>query len=200
MNQASLGEIYQHMLIALEKLYNQRKLLSKTEKIHNKLKENYKRKDLQIKCHEKSFDCSIKKRSHFKKYSIKKKYHAEPKKRFFKKKKWRFLKKKQFTGKTSKVYFICREPGHFAKNCPKREKVVKLLEQAQIHAKDTPFSDVESLYSLDDEYSPQALMVMGCYTTKENSDSESVASDPEIQAIYTSQPTLVSLASPIHVA
>ena len=63
-----------------------------------------------------------------------------------------------------------------------------------------PFSDVESLYSLDDEYSPQALMVMGCYTTKEDSDSESVASDLEIQAIYTSQPTLVSLASLIPVA
>ena len=199
MNQASLGESYQHMLIALEKLYNQRKFLLEMEKIHNKLKDNCKRKDLQIKCHEKSFDYSIKKRSHFKKYSIKKKYHAKPKRRFFKKKKWRFLKKKQFRGKTSKVYFVCRELGHFAK-ISQREKVAKLLKQAQIHAKDTPFSDVESLYSLNDEYSPQALMVMGCYTTKEDSDSESVASDLEIQAIYTSQPTLVSLASLIPVA
>ena len=38
---------------------------------------------------------------------------------------------------------------------------------------------------------------MGYSTTKEDSDSKSVASDPEIQDIYTSQPTLVSLASPI---
>ena len=73
---------------------------------------------------------------------------------FFRKKKWRFLKKKQFRGKTSKVCFVCRKLGHFAKNCPKREKAAKLLEQAQIHAEDTPFSNVESLYSLDDEYSP----------------------------------------------
>ena len=89
----------------------------------------------------------IKKRTHFRKYSFKKKYHAEPKKRFFKKKKWRFLRKKQFRGKTSKVRFVCRKPRHFAKNCPKREKETKLLEQAQIHAKDTHFSDVKSLYS-----------------------------------------------------
>ena len=31
------------------------------------------------------------------------------------------------------------------KNCPKNEKAAKLLEQAKIHADDTPFSDVESL-------------------------------------------------------
>ena len=48
LNKASLGEIYQHMLIALEKLCNQRKFLSEMEKIHNKLKDNCKRKDLQM--------------------------------------------------------------------------------------------------------------------------------------------------------
>ena len=130
LNQASLGEINQHRLIALEKLCNQRKFLSEMEKIHNKLKDSYKRKDLQIKCHEKSCDCLIKKRSHFRKYSLKKRYQAKPKKRFFRKKKWRFLKKKQFRGKTSKVCFVFRKPGHFAKNCPKREKAAKLLKQA----------------------------------------------------------------------
>ena len=41
---------------------------------------------------------------------------------------------------------------------------------------------------------------MGYSTTEEVSDSELVALDPEIQAIYTSQPTLVSLASPIPIA
>ena len=41
---------------------------------------------------------------------------------------------------------------------------------------------------------------MGYSTTKEDSDSKSVASDPEIQDICTSQPTLVSLASPIPIA
>jgi len=59
---------------------------------------------------------------------------------------------------------------------------------------------VESLYSLDDEYSPQAVVVMGYSTTEKDSNSESVASDPKINSIYTSQPTLVSLESPIPIA
>ena len=41
---------------------------------------------------------------------------------------------------------------------------------------------------------------MGCSTIEEDSYSESAASDPKIQAIYTSQPTLVSLASLIPIA
>ena len=37
LQQASLGEIYQHALISLEKLYNQRKFLSEIDKVHSKL-------------------------------------------------------------------------------------------------------------------------------------------------------------------
>ena len=82
---------------------------------------------------------------------------------------------------------MCRRPGHFAKNCPKKEKTTKLLEQAQIHAYDTPFSNVESLFSLDDDYSPQALVVMAYSISEEDSDLDNDdASDPEIQTIYTS--------------
>ena len=46
LNQALLGEIYQHMLIAFEELCNQRKFFLEMEKIHNKLMDNCKRKDL----------------------------------------------------------------------------------------------------------------------------------------------------------
>ena len=69
-------------------------------------------------------------------------------KKFFKNKKWKFLRRMQFKVNTSKVCFVCRRPGHFAKNCPKKEKAAKFLEQAQIHADDTPFFDVESLFQL----------------------------------------------------
>ena len=41
---------------------------------------------------------------------------------------------------------------------------------------------------------------MGCSTIEEDSYSESAASDPKIQAIYTSQPALVSSASLIPIA
>ena len=96
---------------------------------------------------------------------------------------------------------MCRKLGQFAKNCPKKEKAAKLLEQTQIHADDTHFVDVESLFSLDDDYSPQALVVMAYSTSEEDSDSEGDdVSDPEIQTIYTSQPIIAPLTSPTPIA
>ena len=135
-----------------------------------------------------------KKRDHFKKYFGKKRHYAGKMKKTFRKKKWKFLRRKQFKGKTSKVCFVCRRPSHLAKNCSKKEKAAKFLQQAQIHADDIPFSDVESLFSLDDDYSPQALAVMAYSTSKEDSDPDSeYDSDPEIQTIYTSQPIIAPL-------
>ena len=92
LQQASLGEIYQHVLIALEKLCNQRKFLSEIDKVHSRLKDSCKRKDLQIKCYEKNCDYPTKRRDHFKKYHLKKRHHAGPRKKFFRKKKWKFLR------------------------------------------------------------------------------------------------------------
>ena len=88
---------------------------------------------------------------------------------------------------------------YFVKNCPKREKAAKLLEQAQIHADDTPFSDVESLFLLDDDYSPQALVVLAYSTSEDNSDSDNDLNQ-EIQTIYTSQPIIAPLTNPIPIA
>ena len=122
-------------------------------------------------------------------------------KKTFRKKKWKFLRRKQFKGKTSKVCFVCRRPGHFAKNCLKKEKAVKLLEQAQIHADDTPFSNVESLFSLDDDYSPQVLAAMAYSTSEEDLDPDSeYDSDPEIQTIYISKPIIAPLTNPTPIA
>ena len=130
LQQASLGEIYEHVLITLEKLCNKRKFLSEIDKVHSKLKDNCRRKDLQIKCYEKNCTCPQKKRYHFKKYFGKKRYHARKKKNTFRKKKWKFLRRKQFKGKTLKACFVCRRPRHFAKNYLRKEKAAKLLEQA----------------------------------------------------------------------
>ena len=142
-----------------------------------------------------------KKKDHFKKYFGKKRYYPRKQKKSFRKKKWKFLRKKQFKGKTSKVCFVCRRLGHFAKNFPKKEKATKLLKQAQIHADENPFSDVESLFSLDDDYSPQALAVMAYSTSEEDSDPNSeYDSDPEIQTINTSQPIMAPLTNPTPIA
>ena len=129
LQQASLGEIYQHVLIALERLCNQRKFLSEIDKVHSKLKDNCNRKDLQIKCYKKNCDCLTKRKDHFKKYSWKKRHGASHKKRSFRKKKWKFLRRKQFKGKTSKVCFVCRRPRHFAKNCPKKKRQQSFLNR-----------------------------------------------------------------------
>ena len=96
---------------------------------------------------------------------FKKEIPGRTKEKVFQEKEMEIPQEEAIHRKTSKVCFVCRKPGHFAKNCQKREKVAKLLERAQIHVEDTPFSDVESLYLLDDEYSPQALVVMGYSTT-----------------------------------
>ena len=156
---------------------------------------------MQIKCYEKNCACPQKKRYHFRKYFGKKGRYVGKKKTTFRKKKWKFLRRKQFKGKTSKTYFVCRKPGHFARNCPKKEKAAKLLEQAQIHAEDSPFSDIESLFSLDDEYSLQALAVVAYSTSEGDSDPDSeYDSDPEIQTIYTSQPIIALLTNPTPIA
>ena len=119
-----------------------------------------------------------KKRYHFKKYFGKKGRYVEKKKTTFRKKKLKFLRRKQFKGKTLKTCFVCRKSDHFTRNCPKKEKAVKLLEQAQIHAEDIPFSDIESLFSLDDEYSPQVLAVVVYSTSEGDSNLQTQKSKP----------------------
>ena len=61
--------------------------------------------------------------------------------------------------------------------------------------------DVESLFFLDDDYSPQDLAVMAYSTSEEDSDPDSeYDSDLEIQTIYTSQPIIAPLTNPTPIA
>ena len=122
LQQAFLGEIYQHMLIALEKLCNQRKFLSEMEKVHNKLKDNCQRKDLQIKCSEKGCDCLVKKRSHFKKYPLRKKYHAKPEKENFQENKMEIPQKKAIQRKDFKSVFHVQKASPLCQKLPKKGK------------------------------------------------------------------------------
>ena len=112
-----------------------------------------------------------------------------------------FLEESSLKEKFQKSVLCVERLGHFAKNCPKKEKVAKLLEQVQIHADDIPFSGVESLFSLDDNYSPQALVVMAYSTSEEDSDPENDDDlDLEIQTIYISQPIIAPLTNPTPIA
>ena len=61
--------------------------------------------------------------------------------------------------------------------------------------------DIESLFSLDDEYSPQVLAVVAYSTSEGDSDPDNeYDSDSEIQTIYTSQPIIAPLTNPTPIA
>ena len=60
---------------------------------------------------------------------------------------------------------------------------------------------MESLFSLDDDYSPQALAIMAYSTSEEDSELDNeYDSDPEVQTIYTSQPIIAPLTNPTPIA
>ena len=58
---------------------------------------------------------------------------------------------------------------------------------------------MESLFSLDDNYSSQALVVLAYSTLEDDSNSDN-DSDLEIQTIYTSQPIIAPLTNPNPIA
>ena len=122
LQQASLGEIYQHVLIALEKLCNQRKFLLEINKIHSKLKDNCKRKNLHIKYYDKNCACPIERRNHFKKYSWKKRHYAGYKKRSLKKKNWKFLKESSLKEKLQRSILYADDQDILQKIAQKRRK------------------------------------------------------------------------------
>ena len=137
------------------------------ERVHNKLKDSCKRKDLQS-VMRKVVVVRRKEEVISRNILWKRSTMQNQKRDFSERKKLKFLKKKQFKGKTLKVYFVCRKPSHFAKNYSRKEKAAELLEQVQIYVEGIPFSNVESLFSFDNDYSPQALVVMAYFTSKED--------------------------------
>lgn len=119
---AILGELYQHVLLALDKLYNQNKFFKQIEEQGKSLASSCYRKNLQIRCgKEKSCKCS--KGSKYPKHS------KEDNKGFFPEKKgWKFLKKKNTGNIKSSRCYIYRQKGHFAKDYPDQAKSTKLIE------------------------------------------------------------------------
>ncbi|KAK1382554.1 hypothetical protein POM88_020289 [Heracleum sosnowskyi] len=101
-NSTSIGELYQHVLLALEKLCNQKKFLKQIEEQSKNLGSACDRNDLQIKCGKgNSCNCAKKKE----KLSKLSKFHKKAGKNYFsKKKKWRFLRKKKGNSKSSRCY------------------------------------------------------------------------------------------------
>jgi len=156
---ASLGEIYQNSLLALEKFCNTSKFLKQLDTLGKRLGTAC-TNHLSIKCKdEKTCDCRTTKKSHFKKFRP-----SQPPVP-----KWQFLRKKKFKGRTIDTYYICKKKGHFAKNCPRKEKSIHLLQQAR-QLTDSELSDVESHFSIEESYSPDSLLAIPVYSSEEEED------------------------------
>lgn len=155
---ASLGEIYQNSLLALEKFCNTPKFLKQLDTLGKRLGTAC-TNHLSIKCkEEKTCDCRTTKNSHFKKHPMR---SSQPSIQ-----KWQFLRKKKFKGKNTDTCYICKKKGHFVKNYPRKERSIHLLQQAR-QLNDSEFSNVESHFSLEDSYSPDSLLVVPVYSSEE---------------------------------
>nr|GFB02123.1 putative zinc finger, CCHC-type [Tanacetum cinerariifolium] len=168
--QTTLGELYQLILNALAKLCNQKKFIAEFERTGKRLGTACDDKYLQIKCKDKSScDCThTKKKFHSKRF-----LGLSGKPRFSRQsnKKWKFVRKKKKRGKTSDRCFICQKRGHFARNCPDKKRSQALI-QALNKVEPVDVSDLESLYSLDDEPSNSVLCTIAYSDLSSDDDSD----------------------------
>ncbi|KAL4590379.1 hypothetical protein LXL04_003308 [Taraxacum kok-saghyz] len=81
------------------------------------------------------------------------------------------VRKKQTRGRTSDRCFNCQKKGHFARDCPDKKKSASLI-QALNQIEPVDISDIESLYSLDDEPTDEAILSLPYldYSSDEDSD------------------------------
>ncbi|GJZ50585.1 putative zinc finger, CCHC-type containing protein [Tanacetum coccineum] len=136
-------------------------------------------KYLQIKCKDKSScDCThTKKKFHSKRFSS---LSGKPWFSRRSSKKWKFIRKKKQRGRTSDRCFICQKRGHFARNCPDKKRSQALI-QALNQVEPVDVSDLESLYSLDDEPSDSVLCTIAYsnFSSDDDSDTDSLESDSD---------------------
>lgn len=105
---STLAQLYELIVNALECLCNQKKFMAHVEKTNRQLADACDKRYLNIKCKEKTCDCSSKKRNHVRQHD-----KASPSyKKFSPRRKWRkIVKKKKFRGKKSNFKcFICQKP------------------------------------------------------------------------------------------
>nr|GEZ37896.1 putative zinc finger, CCHC-type [Tanacetum cinerariifolium] len=168
--ETNLGELYQLILNALAKLCNQKKFLAEFERTRKRLGIACDDKYLRIKCKDKSScDCThTKKKFHSKRFSG---LSGKPQFSRQSNKKWKFIRMKKQHGKTSDRCFVCQKRGHFARNCPDKKRSQALI-QALNQVEPVDVSDLESLYSLDDEPIDSVLCTIAYSELLSDNDSD----------------------------
>ncbi|KAH9734689.1 hypothetical protein KPL71_017455 [Citrus sinensis] len=190
----SLGKIFQLAKTCLDKLCEQKQFFKELLKDKEPFRSACKKPYLQIKCHKKKdYDCSSKKKWHFRKFKTPE-FSSKPRRS---RKPYRFFRKKssssrEFKRKQSSRCFICKRKDHYAKDCPnKREKSIRLVEHLQATTDYSPAKDeLEFYFSEQDEPNDETMFAL-----QNSSDSDSDQSQVIFHQQLLSLDTIVPIPS-----
>ncbi|OMO87787.1 Zinc finger, CCHC-type [Corchorus capsularis] len=186
-NSLWVGDIYKLIFKSLDKLCHHNDYIQKVLKDSKRYKSVCKAPNgLQIKCKgdDKCLCGPYKKKSHFRK-SRRFQSNFNParrrsSRRFFQRRgqrRFKYGRRKKEGQKKSSKCFLCGKPGHFSKQCPKSDKKsIKMMQDIAL-AQGIQLSDdddLESVFTLDDEQSPNSLFVISTLDSDEFSESESL--------------------------
>lgn len=153
------------MMKAPQKLCSNRKFMQEFQKTGKQIEKSCYRPNLQIKCshRDSSCDCSTKKKHRFQapsrqhmKFQRKQKHFFPPKRRKPSKGTW---------------CFQCNKKGHFAKDCPKKEKSKFVQKTFQSNPKLD--DDIGSLYSETEEQTPRTAFIIDKYSKESETETDS---------------------------
>lgn len=173
---ASLGEIYQNALFALEKLCDQKKFLHTFEEMRKKISTTCDRKDLSIRCkYRKGCLLPSYKNKHFRK-RILKVFPNIPNLRNSRRKNGSSYQKRGSEEKQAPDAMSTTKQTILQKNFKTRKE--KFFQHLQ-YANPEDFSNVESVFSLKDEYTPDTLFTIQVPIA--DSDHESSSSEEQFK-------------------
>ncbi|KAH9744251.1 hypothetical protein KPL70_003619 [Citrus sinensis] len=160
----SLGKIFQLAKTCLDKLCEQKQFFKELLKDKEPFRSACKKPYLQIKCQKKKdCDCSSEKKRHLRKFKNPE-FSSRPRRS---RKPYRFFRKKSsssrdFKRRKSSRCFICKRKGHYAKDCPnKQKKYIQLVEHLQATTDYSPEKDeLEFYFSEQDKPNDETVFAL----------------------------------------
>ncbi|KAL0386398.1 UNVERIFIED_CONTAM: polyprotein [Sesamum latifolium] len=168
--QLSLGEFHQMTFAALDKLCEQQSFFKGLMDKKALLKKACNKSYLEIQCKKKVCACTpktprIRKGGKTKKKSL------------------RFFRRRPFRKKRTDRCYLCGKKGHFARRCPnKKRKSAKMVAQIlQISETTLDDTDIESLYSEQDEQTEDTVFAIHDDSFKEEDEHSTVEEEDDTQ-------------------